>query len=215
MDNMLIDLVIPLTLMGLFAYLIGSVPFGLVLCKIAGYGDIRQMGSGGIGATNVLRNSNKLLALLTLILDAGKGAFVVYLIDAFVIIEESIPEFPVDPHYMLMCGVGFMAILGHNFPVWLHFKGGKGVATTFGTIIILSPMVALACFATWLGVAVITRYSSLPALVAFTLSPVWAYLMGNMELSVTLVLLAILGFWQHRENIQRLRDGTESKIGKK
>ena len=216
MDTMLIDLIIPLTLLGLVAYLIGSIPFGLVLCKMAGYGDIRQMGSGGIGATNVLRNSNKVLALLTLILDAGKGAFVVYLISEFLIIEESIPQFSFDPHTVLMCWVGIMAIIGHNFPVWLHFKGGKGVATTFGTIMVLSPVVAGACFATWLGVAFITRYSSLSALVAFTLSPVWAYLLlGNMILVVTLVLLAILGFWQHRENIQRLRDGTESKIGEK
>ena len=215
MDTMLLDLIIPLTLIGLFAYLIGSVPYGLVLCKMAGYGDIRQMGSGGIGATNVLRNSNKGLALITLILDAGKGAFAVYIIREFLIIEETMPEFPLDPHYILMCWVGLMAILGHNFPIWLHFKGGKGVATTFGTIIILSPTVALACLGTWLCVAFITRYSSLSALVAFTLSPVWAYFMGNIELSVTLIVLAILGFWQHRENIQRLRDGTESKIGKK
>ena len=215
MDFMLIDLIIPLTLLGLFAYFIGSIPFGLVLCKLAGYGDIRQMGSGGIGATNVLRNSNKVLALLTLILDAGKGAFVVYLISAFLIIEEAIPQFSFDPNTVLMCGVGVMAIVGHNFPVWLHFKGGKGVATTFGTIIVLSPTVALACLATWLTVAFITRYSSLSALVAFALSPLWAYMMGNMVLAVTLGVLAVLGFWQHRENIQRLRDGTESKIGQK
>ena len=215
MDNMLLDLMIPLTLMGLLAYFIGSIPFGLVLCKMAGYGDIRKMGSGGIGATNVLRNSNKGLALLTLILDAGKGAFVVYLIAEFVAFEDAMNEFPVDPHYMMMCAVGLMAIIGHNFPVWLHFKGGKGVATTFGTIIILSPTVALACLGTWLCVAFITRYSSLSALVAFALSPLWAYLLDNIALSATLVLLAILGFWQHRENIQRLRDGTESKIGQK
>ena len=146
----------------IIGYLIGSIPFGLILTWMSGLGDIRKVGSGNIGATNVLRTGNKYLALLTLVLDASKGAVAVITISYFYSFELS-----------LLCGLG--AVLGHNFPVWLRFKGGKGVATTIGVLLASHWAVGIFICATWLVLAVSFRISSLAALVALFLSPFFAY----------------------------------------
>lgn len=185
-------------------YLAGSIPFGLVLTRLAGLGDIRKIGSGNIGATNVLRTGNKPLAAATLILDAGKGGFI-----ALAFLLSGFPE------AAILAGVA--AVFGHNFPIWLGFKGGKGVATTLGVLIALNWMVGLACCATWLVVALIFRMSSLSALVALALSPVYAwYLAPEMPMLVWAALaLALLSFVRHHANIRRLLKGEEPKIGGK
>jgi glycerol-3-phosphate acyltransferase PlsY len=185
-------------------YLLGSVPFGLVLTRMAGYGDIRTIGSGNIGATNVLRTGNKGLALATLLLDGLKGAIAV-LIARFVIGNEDVA--------ML---AGFFAIIGHLYPVWLKFKGGKGVATTFGTLFALQPLLGLAVCGTWLLTAAITRYSSLSALVAVAAAPFFAhFLFGSANLTGLCGVLATIVWLKHRANIERLVKGEEPKIGKK
>lgn len=188
----------------LFGYLLGSIPFGLVLCKIAGYGDIRSIGSGNIGATNVLRTGNKPLALLTLICDSGKGA-------AAVLITGALASAP-----LIIMLAGLAAVLGHMFPVWLKFKGGKGVATTLGTMLAISPLLGLAMIAIWLLMAFTLRISSLSALTAFAAAPVLAYLwLGNEMLALLAAVIAALVFWRHEANIKRLLKGEEPKIGKK
>lgn len=210
----------------ILSYLLGSIPYGLVLCKLAGYGDIRTIGSGNIGATNVLRTGNKLLALITLICDMGKGAFAVFLCQVLfapltITMENTGTDTAIggltaqDYRNIILSVAGLSAILGHNFPIWLRFKGGKGVATTFGTVLMLSPPLALALGLTWLVVAIFTRYSSLSAIVAFILSPLWAYFLSGNSIAIAMIALGILGLYQHRENIQRLLSGTESKIGQK
>jgi glycerol-3-phosphate acyltransferase PlsY len=187
----------------ILGYLLGSVPFGLVLCRLFGYGDIRLIGSGNIGATNVLRTGNKPLALATLLLDSGKGAIAVLLAAHFVDFNAA----------ML---AGFFALLGHLFPVWLKFKGGKGVATTLGTLIALKPVLGLAACGIWLVMAVIFRYSSLSALVAVGLMPLLAhYLYHDPNLSGLCAMIAALVWIKHRANIKRLFEGAEPKIGKK
>ncbi len=184
-------------------YLLGSIPFGLVLTRLAGYGDIRDIGSGNIGATNVLRTGNKGLALATLLLDSLKGAIAVGIALHFSTFEAA----------ML---AGFFALLGHLFPVWLKFKGGKGVATTLGTLIALKPIVGLAACGLWLLTAIITRYSSLSALVAIGFTPVIAhFLYHDPNLSGLCGIIATLVFFKHRANIQRLMKGEEPRIGKK
>jgi len=184
----------------IIGYLCGSIPFGLVLTRAAGLGDIRAIGSGNIGATNVLRTGRKGLALATLLLDGGKGAIAVLTVGAFL-----------APPAGLIAGVA--AVVGHNFPVWLHFKGGKGVATTLGTICAAAPIVgALAC-ATWLVTAALFRYSSLAALTALALSPVYAFLAGNPSAAVAFAGLAVLGWIRHHANLKRLLSGEEPKIG--
>ncbi|MBT4932226.1 MAG: glycerol-3-phosphate 1-O-acyltransferase PlsY [Rhodospirillaceae bacterium] len=192
----------PLHLVALLGgYLIGSIPFGLVLTRLAGLGDIRDIGSGNIGATNVLRTGNKPLALATLLLDSGKGAAAALLLSSF------------DPLAGLIAGGG--AILGHNFPVWLKFKGGKGVATTLGVLIAVAWPVGLGACATWLLAAAIFRYSSLSALIALAASPFYAWWMNAPDVAILAALLAILSIIRHHENISRLIKGEESKIGKK
>jgi acyl phosphate:glycerol-3-phosphate acyltransferase len=182
-------------------YGIGSIPFGLVLTKWAGLGDIRSIGSGNIGATNVLRTGKKHLAFLTLLLDGGKGAFVVWLA------QNLGGDMPLI--------AGFGALLGHLFPVWLKFKGGKGVATTLGTLLALSwPVGGLACL-TWLIVAAVFRYSSLSALLAVALTPFYALLFASPALAVWCALVAGIVIAKHHTNIRRLIAGTEPKIGKK
>ncbi len=187
----------------LLSYLLGSIPFGLVLCRIAGYGDIRKIGSGNIGATNVLRTGNKPLAALTLILDSGKGAIAVLLAYYFV-----------DFNAAMMAA--FTALLGHLYPVWLKFKGGKGVATTLGTLIALKwPLGLMAC-GIWLCAAAIFRYSSLSALIAVGATPLLShYMYGDANLSGLCAFIAALVYIKHRENIKRLFAGEEPKIGKK
>lgn len=184
-------------------YLLGSIPFGLVLTKLAGYGDIRDIGSGNIGATNVLRTGNKPLALATLLLDSGKGAIAVGIALYFATFEVAMVA-------------GFFALVGHLFPVWLKFKGGKGVATTLGTLLALKPIVGLAACAIWLITAIVTRYSSLSALVAVASMPFVAhFLYHDANLSGLCGIIATLVFFKHRANIKRLIAGEEPKIGKK
>ncbi|MEE8213536.1 MAG: glycerol-3-phosphate 1-O-acyltransferase PlsY [Alphaproteobacteria bacterium] len=185
-------------------YLIGSIPFGLVLTRMAGLGDIRRIGSGNIGATNVLRTGNKSLAAATLLLDVGKGALVVLVVSrnwGFVGFMDA------------GLFAGLATVLGHNFPVWLKFRGGKGVATTMGVLLgSLFPVGVVACGA-WLLTAVIFRYSSLAALVALTAAPVYAAWIGAYPVALAAGVLALLSIFTHRANIERLIRGQEPKIG--
>ena len=181
-------------------YLIGSIPFGLVLTSIAGLGDIREYGSGNIGATNVLRTGNKFLAFLTLILDAGKGAA-----SASAVITVW--------GYEAGLITGFFAVIGHNFPLWLRFRGGKGVATTLGVLFIASWHVGIATCAIWLLIAGIFRYSSLAAMGALAASPIFAGYMASDVVTYLASALTLLAFIRHRKNILRLIRGEESRIG--
>jgi glycerol-3-phosphate acyltransferase PlsY len=184
------------------AYLLGSVPFGIVMARLFGLGDLRQIGSGNIGATNVLRTGNKLAAALTLILDAGKGGLAVMI--ARLALGEDAAQV-----------AAFFAFFGHCFPVFLGFKGGKGVATFLGTLLVLFWPAGIAACVTWLIVAAVTRYSSLSALVAAALSPVMVAVLGMPTAVVLMAALAVLILVRHHENIARLLAGEESKIGKK
>ncbi|WP_036222527.1 glycerol-3-phosphate 1-O-acyltransferase PlsY [Maritalea myrionectae] len=181
-------------------YLLGAIPFGLVLTKLAGLGDIREIGSGNIGATNVLRTGRKDLALLTLIGDAGKGGLAVLL-----------ARYAFGEQAALLAGVA--AFAGHVWPIWLGFKGGKGVATYIGTLLALNWMVCLLFCATWLIVAVLRRYSSLAALSAAAAAPVFAYIWSGVALSAACAILSLILYYRHKDNILRLLDGTETKIG--
>ena len=191
---------VTLILAALGGYLLGSVPFGLVITRALGLGDLRQIGSGNIGATNVLRTGNKGAALATLLLDSGKGAIAVLL--ARWLGGESAA---------LVAGAA--AFLGHLFPVWLGFRGGKGVATFIGTALALFWPVGLIACGLWLASAALTRISSLSALVAATGAPVMALVFGLRGLALALGFMAVLIFVRHRANIQRLLAGTEPRIG--
>ncbi|WP_066818781.1 glycerol-3-phosphate 1-O-acyltransferase PlsY [Frigidibacter mobilis] len=184
------------------AYLLGSVPFGVLITRMMGLGDLRAIGSGNIGATNVLRTGNKGAAAATLILDGGKGAAAVLLARALV-----------GPDAAQLAGLA--AFLGHLYPVWLAFKGGKGVATFLGIMLALAWPVGALCCATWLVVAITSRYSSLSALVAAATSVLWMQLTGNHRMVLLGMILTALVYLRHWANIQRLRAGTEPKIGKK
>ncbi|MCW8916288.1 MAG: glycerol-3-phosphate 1-O-acyltransferase PlsY [Magnetovibrio sp.] len=191
-------------LAGLGGYMLGSIPFGIVIAKLFGLGDLRQIGSGNIGATNVLRTGNKPAAFLTLVLDIGKGAIAVG-------ITHLLTEAP----YAILAA-GFWAVIGHNFPIWLKFKGGKGVATTLGVLIATAWPVGLAACATWLVTAAIFRYSSLAALVALAAAPVYSWAIFDAPQHAAMAGgLAVLAWVRHHENIRRLLKGQESKIGKK
>ena len=191
-----------LALAALGGYLLGSVPFGLVLTRLAGLGDIRAIGSGNIGATNVLRTGRKGLALATLLLDGGKGAIAVGLVWGL-LGKEMVPV------------AGFAAVMGHNFPVWLGFKGGKGVATTIGTLLAAAWPVGLACIATWLVSAALFRISSLSALIALAASPGFALYFAGPQYALMAAGLAVMGFYRHKANIIRLIRGEEPRIGGK
>ncbi|MFV0245437.1 MAG: glycerol-3-phosphate 1-O-acyltransferase PlsY [Qingshengfaniella sp.] len=193
---------LPMMVAAVLAYGLGSVSFGLVMARLFGLGDLRKIGSGNIGATNVLRTGNKPAAALTLILDAAKGGI------AVLIARATLGE---DAAQL----AGLAAFLGHCFPIWLGFRGGKGVATCLGVILALSPLLGATVCATWLAVAGLTRYSSLAALLAALLSPVWASFLGRGEMVLVCVGLAALIVIRHRANIQRLLTGTEPKIGQK
>ncbi|SER83515.1 acyl-phosphate glycerol-3-phosphate acyltransferase [Tranquillimonas rosea] len=190
-----------LILVAVLAYLLGSISFGFVMARLFGLGDLRQIGSGNPGATNVLRTGNKLAAFLTLVLDAGKGAIAV--IAARLLLGETAAQV-----------AGFAAFAGHCYPVFTRFLGGKGVATFLGTALALSWPVGLISCALWIGTAALLRISSLSALVSAALTPVAAFALGRSDLSLLLALLAVLVFWRHRGNIVRLARGIEPKIGK-
>ncbi|MBQ3696212.1 MAG: glycerol-3-phosphate 1-O-acyltransferase PlsY [Alphaproteobacteria bacterium] len=183
----------------LIGYIAGSIPFGLVLTYCAGLGDIRKIGSGNIGTTNVLRTGHKGLALLTLILDVFKAAFAALLCKY--LFNESIGFF-----------AGFMAVIGHNYPIWLKFRGGKGVASTLGLMLAMTPCVGVLTCLTWLIVALIWHYSSLAALTALAAAPIYAFVSGNEVATLTYVLLTLLSYYRHRQNIKRLIEKKESKI---
>lgn len=181
-------------------YLLGSVPFGLLLTRAAGMGDIRKIGSGNIGATNVLRTGNKGLAAATLLLDAGKGAVAVLLV-----------RYVFGDAAAMFAGMG--AFLGHCFPVWLGFKGGKGVAVYIGLLLALAWPVGLIFCGVWLLIAYTQKFSSLAALTAAATAPIFAYVYGGVALGGTTAVLSLLLYFQHRANISRLIQGTEPKIG--
>ncbi|WP_254691043.1 glycerol-3-phosphate 1-O-acyltransferase PlsY [Shinella daejeonensis] len=182
-----------------FGYLLGSIPFGLILTRVAGLGDVRKIGSGNIGATNVLRTGNRKLAAATLLLDALKGTAAT----------------AIGLCWGLEAGLaaGLAAFLGHLFPVWLGFRGGKGVATYVGLLLGLAPLVAAVFAAIWIGVAWLSRYSSLSALVATAASPVVLWLTGNEKTALLFAVLTLITWWKHRKNISRLLAGDESRIG--
>ena len=183
-------------------YLLGSIPFGLILTKIAGTQDLRSIGSGNIGATNVLRTGRKGLAAATLLLDALKGTVAVV-----------ITGYIAGPNAAMAAGLG--AFLGHLFPVWLKFKGGKGVAVYIGILLGLFWPGALFFCLLWLATAFTTRYSSLSALVAAFVTPIFLWWFGHLALASLFAVLTLLLFYMHRENIKRLQSGTESRIGQR
>lgn len=186
----------------LFGYLCGSIPFGLILTRMAGLGDVRSIGSGNIGATNVLRTGNKKLAAATLLADALKGTVAVVAARHVIGMEAA-----------LIAGLG--AFLGHLYPVWLKFKGGKGVATYLGVLLGLAPVMVLVFAVVWLGMAKIFRYSSLAALAAAVAVPIALYLYGRPEVASLFVVMSLITILKHHENIRRLVSGTESRIGDK
>ncbi|KAB2679798.1 MULTISPECIES: glycerol-3-phosphate 1-O-acyltransferase PlsY [Brucella/Ochrobactrum group] len=192
-----------LTLLGalVFGYFLGSIPFGLILTRLAGLGDVRSIGSGNIGATNVLRTGNKKLAAATLILDALKGTA------AVLIASRYGPDAAI--------GAGFGAFMGHLFPVWIGFKGGKGVATYLGILIGLAWPGALVFAAVWIVTALLTRYSSLAALIASVIVPIALYFQGSPAIAILFAIMTVIVFFKHKTNITRLLNGTESKIGAK
>ena len=194
------DLALPLALV--LGYLLGSVPFGLILTRLAGTADLRSIGSGNIGATNVLRTGRKGLAAATLICDVLKGTVAVL-----------ISGYYGGPNAAMLAALG--AFLGHLFPIWLKFRGGKGVAVYIGILIGLFWPAAILFCVVWLAIAVISRYSSLSALVASLVTPIFLWWFGHLALAALFTVLTILLFYMHRENIRRLQAGTEGRIGAK
>ncbi|ABS16374.1 MULTISPECIES: glycerol-3-phosphate 1-O-acyltransferase PlsY [Brucella/Ochrobactrum group] len=192
-----------LTLIGalVFGYFLGSIPFGLILTRLAGLGDVRSIGSGNIGATNVLRTGNKKLAAATLIFDMLKGTV------AVLVASRYGPDAAI--------GAGFGAFIGHLFPVWIGFKGGKGVATYLGVLIGLAWPGALVFAAVWIVTALLTRYSSLAALIASIVVPIALYSRGYPAIAVLFAIMTVIVIFKHKANITRLLNGTESKIGAK
>ncbi|MEO9633269.1 MAG: glycerol-3-phosphate 1-O-acyltransferase PlsY [Parasphingorhabdus sp.] len=183
----------------LFGYLLGSIPFGLVLTRLSGGGDLRETGSGNIGATNVLRSGNKPLAALTLLLDMAKGYAAVYI------------ALQISGGLGVLAGLG--AFLGHLYPVWLRFKGGKGVATLLGVVVALIPMAGLIFAVTWLGSLALWRYSSVGGMLAAISVPIAAFVLGEYAMMPMFIGLTLLVLWKHRPNIERLIAGEEPKVG--
>jgi len=192
----------PLAAAALIGFLSGSVPYGLILTQMSGGGDIRATGSGNIGATNVLRTGRKGIALATLLLDGAKGAVVVLLGLHFL-----------GPNAALAAGAG--AVAGHMFPPWLGFRGGKGVATTFGVLLALDWMAGLAALVTWATVAALARISSLSAIIAMAACPLYAWWLIDRPAGLVMGAIAAAVIWAHRENLGRLLAGTEPRIGKR
>ncbi len=191
-----------LFIVGLLAYLLGSVPFGIVITRLMGLGDLREVGSGNIGATNVLRTGNKGAAAATLVLDGAKSAVAVLMARAMV--GEDAAQL-----------AGLMAFLGHLFPVWLRFKGGKGVATFLGAMLALAWPVGLALCSTWLVVAALSRISSLAALMSAALSGLWVFYFERFDLLGITLVFTVCIYARHWANLRRLKAGTEPKIGAK
>ena len=193
-----------------FGYFLGSIPFGLILTKISGLGDIRKIGSGNIGATNVLRTGNKKIALFTLLLDGGKGAVAIYLITII------LPKVFDNNFYMVesyQCTVAISAVLGHCFPIWLRFKGGKGVATGFGVILSLNLNIGIVALLIWVLIAKVFKISSMSALIAYFLIPLFMFYYENEIIYfLSSFLISLICFVQHRENIKRLINRSEPKI---
>jgi glycerol-3-phosphate acyltransferase PlsY len=183
-------------------YLLGSIPFGLLLTRAAGLGDIRSIGSGNIGATNVLRTGNKKLAAATLLLDALKAT-----------VAALVGYYFFGPEAGLLAG--FAAFMGHLFPLWLGFKGGKGVATYIGTLLGVAPWMVLVFAAIWLSVAKISKYSSLSALVATLVIPVVLWFINEPKIALVMAIMTVISWIKHEANIKRLIAGTEGKIGQK
>lgn len=183
-------------------YLVGSIPFGIVVARLMKLGDLRQVGSGNIGATNVLRTGSKLGAALTLIADAGKAGAAVLL--ARSLVAEDAAQL-----------AGLATFIGHCYPIWLKFNGGKGVSTFFGLLLALAWPIGLAAGATWLIIAAIFRYSSLAALVTAALTPLFMVILSQSQLLMLSIALTLFIYWRHKENISRLVRMRESKIGKK
>jgi glycerol-3-phosphate acyltransferase PlsY len=194
------------TLVAMMGYLLGSIPSGLILARLMGAGDLRQIGSGNIGATNALRTGNKKLALFTLLCDALKGVLAVW------IAYELNIELAEGEFYYVPVFAGFAAVIGHVFPVWLKFKGGKGVATAWGVLCSLHWPTGLGCLITWLIVARLSRYSSLAAIMAAFNAPLFAMAYHGKPLALPFAGLSILLFITHRANVRRLMKGEESTI---
>lgn len=191
-----------LILWAVVGYLLGSIPFGLLLTRAMNLGNLREIGSGNIGATNVLRTGSKGAAAATLLLDGGKGALAALL--ARYMTGEDAAQL-----------AGLMAFIGHCYPVWLRFKGGKGVATFLGLLLALAWPVGVACCLTWLATAALKRMSSFAAIAAAALSSIWAVVLGRPDMVLFCVLLTLMIYWRHRDNIARIRAGTEPRIGQK
>jgi glycerol-3-phosphate acyltransferase PlsY len=204
MDSIYTVLVLALAI----GYLLGSIPFGLILTKAAGAGDVRDIGSGSIGATNVLRTGHKGLAAATLLLDMLKGTVAVLLV-------ERVIGAPAGYAIVSALAAGLGAFIGHIFPVWLGFRGGKGVATYIGVLLAIAWPIALAFCAVWLTVASVTRYSSLSALLAAAVTPPVLLGFGDRPAALLFAVLSLLLFWAHRANIRRLLAGEEPRIGAK
>ncbi|MBV2234903.1 MAG: glycerol-3-phosphate 1-O-acyltransferase PlsY [Sterolibacterium sp.] len=194
----------------LAGYLLGSLPFAIIITRLFGMADPRSYGSGNPGATNVLRSGNKLAAVLTLLGDAAKGWLAVWLAQHF---AASLGELTITPG--IIAATGFAALLGHAFPIFIGFKGGKGVATAAGIFLGFSVWLALACVAAWLTVALITRYSSLAAICAALAAPLFAWWLLDLPQTVALAGMSLLVLWRHQQNIRNLLAGTESRFGRK
>jgi len=205
---------ITLILCALGGYIAGSIPFGLVLCYLAGYGDIRQIGSHNIGATNVLRTGNKWLALLTVVLDAFKAGIAALIAYKIVSPTPILHLWGLNVPFNVVAALiaGSFGVLGHNFPLWLKFKGGKGVASAFGFILFTQPLVALIALLIWLIMAFTFHYSSLSALTAAVAMPIIAFFMCPPIYAIFYSALALLVIIRHHTNIKRLLTGQESKI---
>lgn len=183
-----------------FSYLLGSIPFGILVSKVFGLGNLRDIGSGNIGATNVLRTGNKLAALITLILDGAKGVLVV--IVARLISEDA------------AITASICVIIGHIYPVWVRFSGGKGVATFIGALLALSFVTGFLVCLIWIMTAFIFRYSSLSAMVSSVSAPIWIFLFYGNEALIVTTIMAVLICYRHKDNIRRLINGSETRIGK-
>ena len=193
-----------------FGYFLGSIPFGLILTKISGLGDIRKIGSANIGATNVLRAGNKKIALFTLLLDGGKGAVAIYLIT---IILPKVFDNNFNLIGFYQCTVAISAVVGHCFPIWLRFKGGKGVATGFGVILSLNLNIGIVALLIWVLIAKVFKISSMSALIAYFLIPVFMfYYETEFIYFLSSFIISLICFVQHRENIKRLINRSEPKI---